>query len=98
MLQQQLELKILALTQLAKSMDEPDRTFKLNEIDQLTMQLQGLAFSDLNAKLAQVKLTDIQTIDEKITAVQQSASIQKSTVEVFDFSLTLIKTALAIAR
>ena len=90
----ELELNILALTKLAKSMGEPDRTFKLNEIDALNIQLQGVSLSDLKSKLEQVTLVEPQVIDEKIIAVKRTAKTQQAVVETFDFGVKLIKTAL----
>ena len=94
MTEKELELNILALTKLAKTMDEPDRTFKLNEIDALNIQLQGVSLSDLKSKLEQVTLVDNQAIDEEITAVEKANKTQETIVETFDFGVKLIKTAL----
>ncbi len=94
MTEKELELNILELIELAKSMDEPDRTFKLNEIDALKIQLQGVSLSALKSKLKQVNLVEPQVIDKDITAVERAAKTQKAVVETFDFSVKLIKTAL----
>ncbi len=94
MTEKELELNILELIELAKSMDEPDRTFKLNEIDALKIQLQGVSLSALKSKLKQVNLVEPQVIDKDITAVERAAKTQKAVVETFDFGVKLIKTAL----
>ena len=94
MTRKELELNILVLTDLAKTMDEPDRTFKLNEIDTLNIQLQGISLSDLKSKLERVTLVDTQAIDEEITAVERANKTQETVVETFDFGVKLIKTAL----
>jgi len=94
MTEKELELNILALTELAKTMDEPDRTFKLNEIDALNIQLQGISLSDLKSKLEQVTLIDTQDISKKITAVEKENKTQERIVKTFDFGVKLIKTAL----
>jgi hypothetical protein len=94
MTEKELELNILALTKLAKSMNEPDRTFKLNEIDALNIQLQGIRLSDLKVKLEQVTFVDPQVINKGIIAVERATKTQKTMVETFDFGVKLIKTAL----
>ena len=94
MTEKELELNILALTELAKTINEPDRTFKLNEIDALNIQLQGVSLSYLKSKLEQVTLVESQAIDEEITAVEKANKTQKTVVETFDFGVKLIKTIL----
>jgi len=94
MTEKELELNILELIELAKSMDEPDRTFKLNEIDALKIQLQGVSLSDLKSKLEQVTLIKPQVINKDITAVERATKTQKAVLKTFDFGIKLIKTAL----
>ncbi|MDQ7090173.1 MAG: hypothetical protein Q9M50_05940 [Methylococcales bacterium] len=94
MTKNELELNIVTLTQLAQKMPEPDRTFKLGEIDELAIQLQGVALNDLKSRLDKVNLTELETIDHQISATKNRSESQESTVEAFDFGMMLIKKAL----
>jgi len=94
MTEHELELKLLSLTKLAENMPEPDRTFKLNEIDQLKIQLQGTALNELRTKLEQVTLIDNHAIDKKIVAAKETTATQETVLKTIDFSLNVIKIAL----
>ena len=86
MTREELKRNMSALTRLAESLSEPEKTFKLTEIDLLTIQLQGMALHDLHDNLKKVKLIDIEQIDHVIRRAQYAHQNQDFALKTFNYS------------
>ena len=96
MTKQELNLKIAYLKALTEHLEEPDKTFKLNEIALISMDIDAMALDELVNKLAQISLTDAETMDEEILAARCAMDNQQKLIKAVDFGIKLIKTALDI--
>lgn len=88
--------KIAELEEAAKSMDEPDKTFKLSDIDQLKIELEGLAISDVAEKMRSISLPEIEQMDSNIAAAKDATAAHSQRVLAFNMAFEFIKGALGI--
>ncbi|MCK5897579.1 MAG: hypothetical protein KAG06_00730 [Methylococcales bacterium] len=90
----ELERHIQALTLLARTLSEPERTFKLNEVDLFKIQLNGLVLEDLSDNLAQMAPMNTNSIDRAITASLRATHNQAMALKTFDVGMSVLKTVL----
>ncbi|MDP7548524.1 MAG: hypothetical protein QGF20_14640 [Alphaproteobacteria bacterium] len=91
-----IKTKITELETAAQGLGEPEKTFKLNDVAQLRIQLEGMALQDLVAKLNQMALPDIEEMDRKIADARKATEDQQFRVDAFNTALGFIKTAVGI--
>ncbi|MBL6954339.1 MAG: hypothetical protein ISR50_17005 [Alphaproteobacteria bacterium] len=91
-----LKTKIAELEAAAQGLGEPDKTFKLSDVAQLRIQLEGMALQDLTAKLNQMALPDIEAMNRKIADAKNATEDQQFRVDAFNTALNFIKTAVGI--
>jgi hypothetical protein len=96
MTRDELTAKIAALKSAAAGLKEPDKTFRLNDIAALEIELEGMALDELVARLNQMTLPDIQDMDRKIAAAQQANKDNQFRVDAFNTAFGILKTALGI--
>ncbi len=96
MTREELKTKIQELTEAANGLAEPDKTFKLGEVDRLKIKLEGMALEELRQKLEQIQLPDLQQIDEQIAAAKDSTEAHQARVHAFNAAIGILKTALGI--
>ncbi|MCK5728809.1 MAG: hypothetical protein KAH08_06265 [Methylococcales bacterium] len=94
MTENELQRHILALTSLASTLLEPERTFKRNEIDLFKIQLYGMVLEDLRMNLAKITPMDITEIDRAIGASLQATQNQAIALQTFDVGISVLKTVL----
>ncbi len=97
MTEQELKARIADLKMLAETLEEPEKTLRLNEINMLKMEIEGMALDDLNSRLEKIKLADIQIMDAEIAAAKEAVSIQQKVIKAFDVGIKIVKTALDVA-
>ncbi|MCK5872711.1 MAG: hypothetical protein KAG26_07780 [Methylococcales bacterium] len=94
MTEDELQRNILALTTLANTLSEPERTFKRNEVDIFKIQLQGMVLENLSDNLAQIATLDTHGIDRAITASLRATQNQAMALKTFDVGIGVLKTVL----
>jgi len=97
MTRKELDNKIRELTETADGLDEPDKTFKLNEVDRLKIEIEGMALQELRNKLEQIQLPDIEEMDEQIAAAKDATTAHKTRVDAFNAAIEILTAALNIA-
>ena len=88
---QELLNKIELLRQAAEQMDEPNRTFKLDDVSQLKIQLESMAISDIADKIRSIELPTITEMETNIQAANEAISNQSQRVEAFNTAYNIIK-------
>lgn len=89
--------KIVVLRQAADSLEEPEKTFKLSDTDQLEIQLQGMAISDVADKMRSISLPDLEAMDANIQAASDATAAHSQRVSAFNRAYDFVKGALGIA-
>lgn len=88
--------KITELKEAAEGLDEPEKTFKLSDIDQLEIEVQGMAISDVADKMRTISLPALQDMDAAIQAARDATAAQAQRLAAFDKAYGFIKGALGI--
>ena len=96
MTRDELNAQIIELESAADGLEEPDKTFKLNELSILKIQLEGMALSDITAKLDNIHLPDVKEIEQKIADAKQATADHQTRVDALDSAFEKIKTVLRI--
>ncbi len=96
MTREELAAKIRALAEVATTLEEPDRSLKLGDIDQLEIELAAMALEETRARLERVQLPDVEQIDAKIAAARDATKSHLFRVDAFNAALGLLKTAAGI--
>jgi len=96
MTREELDTKIQELTEAANGLEEPDRTFKLSDIDRLKIKLEGMALDELRQKMEQIQLPDLQKIDKQIAAAKDATKANQARVDGFNTAFAALKTAIGI--
>lgn len=96
MTRDELIAKIAALKLAAEGLEEPDKTFKLNDIAALEIELEGMALEELIASLNRMTLPEIQEMDHKIAEAQQANTDNQFRVDAFNTAFGILKTAVGI--
>lgn len=94
---QELLKKISQLKQAAQKMDEPDKTFKLDDISKLKISIDSMAVSDIAQKMQSIELPKIQEMDDSIQLAVQAVSSHSQRVNAFNNAYGIIKSALRLA-
>ncbi|MGR5159945.1 hypothetical protein [Vibrio owensii] len=89
--------KISQLEQAAQQMDEPDKTFKLDDISQLKISIDRMAVSDIAEKMQSIELTSIKEIDSSIQLAKKATSSHIQRVSAFNIAYGIIKGAIGLA-
>lgn len=97
MTKEELESKIAELKVSAEDFSEPERTFKLSKINQLEIELQGMALSDITDLMAAIELPEIESMEQQIQAARDATKEQSERVEAFNKAYDFLKGALEIA-
>jgi hypothetical protein len=96
MTKEELETKIQELTEVANSLEEPEKTFKLSDINMLKIKLEGLALKELRQKMDQMKLPDWQEMDKQIAAAKIATEAHEVRLDAFNVAFELLKKGLDI--
>ena len=96
MTREELQDKIDELEEAAGSLDEPEKTFKLGEIDRLKIKIEGMALEDVLKELEKMELPAHTVIDEQIKKAKDAQEANETRVEAFNIAFSIIKTALKI--
>ncbi|MDH3597431.1 MAG: hypothetical protein OEU09_22315 [Rhodospirillales bacterium] len=96
MTREELEAEIQRLKHGAEGLDEPDKTFKLNDIAQLEIELQGMALADITAALRDITLPDLNEMKAQIDAAVDATKAHEQRVNAFNTAFGLLKTGLGI--
>lgn len=97
MTKEELMAKIAKLRQGAETLDEPERTFKLADVDQLEIQIAGMALDEIADKMRAISLPDTEAMDVDIKAARDATAAHALRVAAFDKAYGLIKTGLGFA-
>lgn len=97
MTKEEIESKIAELKESVDDFSEPERTFKLSKINQLEIELQGMALSDIAALMSDIELPEIESMEQHIQAANDATKEQSERVEAFNKAYDLLEGALEIA-
>ncbi len=97
MTKEEIEAKIEELKESADDFEEPDRTFSLGKINQLEIELQGMALSEITALMASIELPEIESMEQQIQAASDATKEQSERVEAFNNAFDFLKGCLEIA-
>lgn len=93
---QELLGKISHLEQVANKMNEPDKTFKLNEVSKLRIAIDGMAIYEIAQKMQGIELSKIQEMDNAISLATKAISSQSERVNAFNKVYEIIKGVLKL--
>jgi uncharacterized protein YdgA (DUF945 family) len=96
MTRMELTTRINELTKTANSLDEPDKTFTLNEIDKMAIEIEGMALEELCRRLEQIQLPELREIDEQIAAAEDATKAHQSRVEALNIGIGILRTVIGI--
>jgi hypothetical protein len=96
MTKEELETKIQELTEVANGLEEPEKTFKLADINTLKITLEGMALEELRKKMDQIQLPDLQEIDKQIAVAKAATEAHNIRVDAFNVAFELLKKGLDI--
>ena len=85
-----------ALEQAAEGFNEPDKTFMLDDVSRLKIQLEGMAISDIVAKMNVISLPELGKMNANIQAAKNANSSQSQRVEAFKSAFNFIKSVIGI--
>lgn len=94
---QELLNKVGLLQQAAEGLDEPNKSFKLDDISRLKIQIEGMAISDIAQKMNSISFPDIAEMDANIQASNSVESAQQHKVEAFNSAFNFIKGVISVA-
>lgn len=89
--------KISQLEQAAQQMDEPDKTFKLDDISELKILIYSMAVPDIVDKMQSIDLPSLQEIDSNIQLAIQATRAHEQRVSAFNKAYEIIKGAIGLA-
>ena len=78
-------------------MDEPDKTFKLDDISQIKISIDSMAVSDIAEKMQSIELPSLQEMDSNIDLAIQATSSHEQRVSAFNKAYGIIKGAIGLA-
>lgn len=93
---QELMEKIEALEEAASGLEGAARIFKGNDIKQLKIQIEGMAIDDIESKMSQIELPDLEDMDKAIQEASDAIKSQNDRVAAFDKAYSFIKTAVGV--
>lgn len=93
---QELLNKIESLEHAAEGFNEPDKTFMLDDVSRLKIQLEGMAISDIAAKMNAISLPKLDEMNANINAAKDANSSQSQRIEAFKSAFNFIKGVLGI--
>jgi len=85
--------KISQLEQATKTMDQPDKNFKLDDISKLRIAIDSMSISDIANKLRAVDLPSIQEMDGNIEMALKATSSHEKRVNAFNKAYGIIRGA-----
>lgn len=94
---QDLLKKVSMLKQAAEDMDEPDKTFKLDDVSQMKIAIESMSISDIAQKMQQIDTPKIQEIDDSIQLALQATASHSQRVHAFNKAYGVIKGAIKLA-
>jgi uncharacterized membrane protein YccC len=90
----ELETRIHDLARVANSLDQPDKTFMLNEIDRIIREIDGMALAEFRQKLEQIQLVKLREVDEKIAAARDATKAHQFRVEAVETAIGILRTVI----
>jgi hypothetical protein len=87
---------IQQLTEAADGLEEPEKTFKLSEINRFKFRLEGQVLDELRQKIEKIQLKDLKEIDTQIAAAKNATAIHQFRFDAFNVAFGLLKKALGI--
>ena len=98
MTKEELDARIEALKQAADQLEEPDKTFKNNEVEMLLMQVDAMALDDIARVLSDgVNVPGLHEIDAAIAAAVDATETHNNRVAAFNRVYGMIKGAVGLA-
>ena len=88
--------KIAVLNQAAENLEEPDKTLKLSNLDQLKIELLGMAISEIADKMQSITLSDIEEMEANIKVAKDAAVANSDRVAAFNRAYNFIKGTIGI--
>ncbi len=88
--------KINLLRQAAASLEEPEKTFKLSDVDQLEIQVQGMTIDEIAKLVNTIELPDLGAMDAAIQGAKDATAAHSKRVEAFNSAYGIIKGVLGI--
>ena len=88
--------KIDNLKQVAETLEGNTRVYKLNDISQLKIEIEGMSIEDIATKMSSISLPDISQMQESIQEASSSITSQDNKISAFNTAYGIIKTALNI--
>lgn len=96
MTKDELNEKIESMKSSAGTLEEPDKTFVLNDIRQLEIKALGLSASHIAQKMQSISLTSIQEMDDNIQKAKDATNSYDQRVSYLNLALSFVKGALNI--
>ena len=94
MTKDELKAKIESMKSSAGTLEEPDKTFMLNDIRQLEIKALGLSASQIAQKMQSITLPSIQEMDENIQKAKDATNSHDQRVNYLNLALSFVKGAL----
>lgn len=88
--------KISQLEQAAQQMDEPDKTFTLDDISQIKISIASMSISDIAQKMQSLDLHSIQEMDSSIQLAIQATSTHSQRMRAFNNAYGIIKVVIGL--
>ena len=88
--------KIEELNQAAEGLEGATRVFKLNDVSQLKITLEGMSIQDVADKMSSISLPDLSEMEEAIQEASDSIKSHDQRVAAFNKAFSFIKTSLSI--
>lgn len=88
---------VLLLRQAAEKIDEPEKTFKLDDVSQLKIAIESMAISDIAQKMQQIDTPGKQVIDDSIQLALQANLSQSQRLDAFNKAYGVIKAVMKLA-
>ncbi len=96
MTKDELLAKIVDMRRSAESLDEPEKTFKLSDTDQLEIKVQALAAAEIAQKMQAIELPSIAEMDANIAKARDATIAHSQRVAFLDKALDFITGVLRI--
>lgn len=93
---QELLNKVAQLERAAEQMDEPDKTFKLDDVSQLKIAIDSMSISDIAQKMQTIELPAIQEMESNIQLATRATTSYAQRVNAFNSAYGVIKGALGL--
>jgi archaellum component FlaC len=93
---QELIARLNSLEEAADGLEGAAKTFRRNDIIQLKIKIEGMAIDDIEQKMSQIELPDLDKMDKEIADASDAIKAHNEKVAAFDKAYTFIKTTLGV--